>query len=390
MAGQIINRGNKTWLVRIYFGCGKNGKRKYKNKTVHGTKSDAQKYLNAKLREKDLGIVADASNKTLSEFIDLWLETAVRPRVSLRTADGYEFLLDKYVRDLIGEIKLENLNRLDIERVYSEMQKKGLSARTVKHVHTTLKNALKQAIKWEYLQKNPAEFCELPKVTRKEIRVLPPYEANEFIRVANESKTGLIFEFALLTGMRPEEYLGLQWKDIDFERCTAQVRRALVRHRGVWSFEQTKTAKSNRIISLPKPLVTKLKSHKIAQNKHRLKKGVIWNDYDLVFCCREGTPLDMQNLTYRYFRPLLKKAGLTQIRLYDLRHTHATLLLIDGVNPKIVAERLGHSSVVLTLDTYSHVIPTMQKETADKLEKMFYATKSDNVIPLRKRKIGTQ
>lgn len=389
MAGQIVNRGNKTWVVRIYLGRGANGKRKYKNKTIHGTKSDAQQYLNAKLREKDLGIVADASDKTLSEFIDLWLETSARPRVSERTADGYKFQLDKYVRHLIGDIKLENLNRLDIEKVYAEMQKNGLSARTVRHVHTTLKNALKQAIKWEYLQKNPAEFCELPKVIKKEIRVLPPNEANEFIKVANETRNGLIFEFALLTGMRPEEYLGLQWKDIDFERYTAQVRRALVRHRGKWSFQPTKTAKSNRIISLPKPLVKKLKSHKIDQNKRRLKKGVVWNDYDLIFCNREGLPLDMQNLTYRYFRPILKKAKLKQIRLYDLRHTHATLLLIDGINPKIVAERLGHSSVVLTLDTYSHVIPTMQKETAEKLEKMFYENKADNVIPLRKRRTGT-
>lgn len=340
MAGQLINRGKNVWLVRIYLGRVGNGKRKYKNKTVHGTKTDAQKYLNAKLREKDLGILADAGNQTLNEFLDMWLKTAVKPRVSLRTADSYKFLIEKYVKNTIGEIKLENLSRLDIEKVYADMQEKGLSARTVRHVHTTLKSAIKKAIEWEYLQKNVVEFCSVPKVTRKERRVLSPEEANAFLDAASQFKQGLIFEFALLTGMRPEEYFALQWKDIDFERCTAQVRRALVKHKGNWSFEQTKTTKSNRIVSLPKPLVEKLKKHKIGQNKRRLKYGSIWQNHDLVFCSREGNPHDIRNLTYRFFRPILTKAELPQIRLYDLRHTHATLLLIAEENPKIVAERL--------------------------------------------------
>lgn len=390
MAGQIINRGKRTWLVRIYLGRGANGKRKYKNKTIHGTKDDAQKYLNAKLREKDLGILADAGNQTLNEFLDMWLKTAVKPRVSLRTADNYKFLIEKYVKDAIGDIKLENLSRLGIEKIYADMQEKGLSARSVKHVHTTLKNALKQAVEWEYLQKNVAEYCKIPKVTRKERRVLSPDEANAFLDAASQFKQGLVFEFALLTGMRPEEYLALQWKDIDFERCTAQVRRALVKHKGSWSFEQPKTAKSNRTVSLPKPLVEKLRKHKIKQNTRRLKYGLVWQNYDLVFCGREGNPHDIRNLTYRFFRPILTKAGLPQIRLYDLRHTHATLLLIAEENPKIVAERLGHSTVLLTLDTYSHVIPTMQKQTTEKLEKMLYEKQENNVVQMPKRKTGTQ
>ncbi|MFN2394022.1 MAG: site-specific integrase, partial [Pyrinomonadaceae bacterium] len=184
----------------------------------------------------------------------------------------------------------------------------------------------KQAVKWNLLQRNPSELVELPKVPHVERRVLMPDEALSFLEAANEMPHGLIFEVALLSGMRPEEYLALQWADLDFERGTAQVKRALVRHKGGWSFQETKTARSRRTVSLPKPLFQKLKAHKT--------------------------------------KP--------RIRLYDLRHSHATLLLLADENPKIVAERLGHSTVVLTLDTYSHVLPTMQQQTTAKLTKMLY------------------
>jgi integrase len=385
MAGQIIKRGD-SWQVRIFLGNDAKGKRKYHNKTIHGTKKDAQKFLTAKLREKDLGIFSEPSALTLNEYLDKWLEIAVRPRVSKRTADGYEGLLKRYVRQRIGQKKLESLQTLEIQKVYAEMQSRGLSARIVRHTHSALHNAFKQAIKWNLLQKNVTEFCELPKIPHKERRVLSPEESLVFLQNANEMPNGLIFEFALLSGMRPEEYLALQWKDLDFERYTAQVRRALVRHKGVWTFEKPKTAKSSRIISFPKQVFDRLKKHKISQNQTRLKNGLVWENNDLIFCTDLGTPHTIPNLTYRYFRPILKQSELPQIRLYDLRHSHATLLLIAEENPKVVAERLGHSTIVLTLDTYSHVIPTMQKTATDKLTKMLY--EADEEIP--KKQIGTQ
>lgn len=183
---------------------------------------------------------------------------------------------------------------------------------------------------------------------------------------------GLIFEFALLSGMRLEEYLALQWSDVDLERGTAQIRRALIRHKKGWSFEQPKTARSRRTISLPAPLLKRLVAHKRKQAEERLKLGAAWQAHDLIFCSEEGMPLSIPNLTYRYFRPILTKANLPRIRLYDLRHSCATLLLIAEENPKVVSERLGHSTIVLTLDTYSHVLPMMQQKAATKLEKMLY------------------
>jgi integrase len=373
MAGQIIKRGENKWLVRIFTGRDARGKRTYLNKTIHGTKKDAQKWLTSTLRDIDLGIFIEPASLSLNEYLDKWIESAARPRVSERTADGYADLLKRYVRDPLGDKRLDKLQALDIQKVYGEMQERGLSARIVRHTNSVLHNALKQAVKWGLLFRNPTDLVELPKVPHKERRVLSPDEAVIFLKAADEMPSGLIFEFALITGMRPEEYLALQWTDIDSERGTAIVRRALIRHKGNWSFGEPKTPRSRRTVSLPMPLIEKLKTHKRKQAEQRLQAGASWQAFDLVFCSENGTPLSIPNLTYRYFRPILEKAELPRIRLYDLRHSCATLLLIAEENPKVVSERLGHSTIVLTLDTYSHILPTMQEKTAVKLEKMLYS-----------------
>jgi integrase len=215
-------------------------------------------------------------------------------------------------------------------------------------------------------------LVDLPKVPHVERRVLSVEEAISFIEAADVMPHGLIFVFALLSGMRPEEYLGLQWADVDLERRTVQVKRALVWHKRSWSFEDPKTARSRRTVSLPRPLVEKLKAHRRAQAEQRLKLGSSWEALDLVFCSEIGSPLQIPNITYRYYRPILKKAELPHLRLYDLRHSCATLLLTADENPKVVSERLGHSSIVQTLDTYSHVLPTMQQQATARLESLLY------------------
>ena len=372
MAGQIYKRGDRTWQVRIFMGRDAKGKQMFHRKTVHGNKKDAERYLTAARREVDLGTFVEPAAMTINEYLDRWLRDAARPRVSRRTADGYAGLLDRYLRTPLGHKRLDKLQPLDIQKVYGEMLARGLSARVVRHAHSALHNALKQSVKWGLLSRNPSDLVELPKVLHKERRVLSPEEAQQFLEAANVMQHGLIFEFALLTGMRPEEYLALQWADIDLARGTAQVRRALVRHNKSWSFEEPKTARSRRTVFLPAPLLKKLSTHKRRQAEDRLKVGAAWQAFNLVFCSEQGTPHSIPNLTYRYFRPILTKAELPQIRLYDLRHSCATLLLIAEENPKVVSERLGHSTIVLTLDTYSHVLPTMQQKATAKLEKMLY------------------
>jgi integrase len=301
------------------------------------------------------------------------LEAVPRLRSSERSVDQTQSIFKRYFRETIGYKKLEKLHVLDLQKVYGEMLARGLSPLTVRHAHSVLRCALKQAVRWNLLPRNPAELVELPRVPRKERRVLSAEEAQRFIAASEEIRHGLIFEFALLTGMRPEEYLAVQGGDMDFERGTAQVRRALVRHKKKWSFQEPKTSRSRRMVVLPTPLVRKLAMHKRQQAEQRLRVGSEWQAHDLVFCGEKGTPHSIPNLTYRYFRPILIKAKLPQIRLYDLRHSCATLLLIAEENPKVVSERLGHSTVVLTLDTYSHVLPTMQEKATARLEKMLYA-----------------
>jgi integrase len=202
------------------------------------------------------------------------------------------------------------------------------------------------------IPRNPADPVKVSKLSHKERRFLSPEEAQRFLEAAGVMPNGLIFEVALVAGMRPEEYLALQWSDVDFARRTVIVQRVLVRHQGKVSFEKPKTPKSRRSIPLPESLIKKLADHKRRQAEHRLRMGSLWRHHNLVFCSEEGTPHQIPNITYRYFRPILKKAGLPQIRLYDLRHSQATFLLMADENPKVVSERLGHSTVKLTLDTY--------------------------------------
>jgi integrase len=368
--GQIVPKGGDLYLAKVFLGRDAGGRRRYASKQFR-SRAEAQKWLTAAQREIDLGAFVEPARTTLAEYLDRWLEAA-GPGLARRTAYGYAAVLNRYVRGPLGHKRLDRVQPLDVQRLYSAMLARGLSARTVRHTHAALHVALKQAVRWGLLARNPSDSAELPAVPHSERRVLSPDEAVRFLRAAAAMPRGLIFEFALLTGMRPEEYLAVKWSDVDFGRGTAQIKRALVRIHGGWSFEEPKTKKSRRTVTLPAPLVRKLKEHRRAQNELRLKLGGEWQTHDLVFCGETGAPHSIPNLTYRYFRPILEKAGLPRIRLYDLRHSCATVLLIAEENVKVVSERLGHSSVVLTLDTYSHVLPTMQQGAASKLEDLLY------------------
>lgn len=375
MAGQIIKRGEKIWLVRIFLGRDANGKRDYFNKTIHGTKTQAQKYLTAKLREKDLGVFIEPALTSLDEYLDKWLETVAKGRVREKTYIGYEEILRLHIRPKLGAKRLCDIKAMDIQKTYSDMQAKGLSAQTVKHAHKVLTSSLKQAVKWNMLSQNPASYIELPRIAKKEMVALSADEAKNFLTAAKTDKWYALFLFALETGMRPEEYLALKWSDIDFSKGIATVRRVAVwiKHKG-WKFDEPKTSKSRRSIPLSESLLSALKQHRAKQGEYILQQGENYKRLDLVFAGKPGTVLDRNSFVNRHFKKVLVKANLPKtIRLYDLRHTCATLLLLSGENPKVVSERLGHSSVVITLETYSHVLPNMQQTATDKLSKMLHA-----------------
>ena len=375
MAGQVVKRADDVWLVRIFQGRDENGKRRYLNRTVHGKKKDAENYLSTTLTAITTGTFVEPTSLSLNAFLDKWPSCAAKPRLSERTFEEYTALLKRYVREPLGKRKLATLSPLDIQALYSEMQEKGLSARVVRYTHAVLSSSLKQAVRWGMLYRNPGELVQLPKLVRKEMSALTPEQSGRFLAAVEGQRYAALFSLALSSGMRPEEYLGLQWTDVDFLKGTAIVRRALVWRTkgGGWYFTQPKTSRSRRTIPLPSSVVGALIEHKRHQSEERMKLGSGWQDHGLVFTTGLGSPLNISNLTGKHFKPALNRAGLpATIRLYDLRHTCATLLLSEGENPKVVSERLGHASITLTLDVYSHVLPDMQRAATDKLEKLLF------------------
>ncbi|QQS46823.1 MAG: site-specific integrase [Acidobacteriota bacterium] len=287
----------------------------------------------------------------------------------------YTGLLNRYVRGELGSLKLINLRPLDIQTLYSKMIEGGLSARVVRYTHAVLSSSLKQAVQWGMLTRNPAEHVQLPKLKRREMRPLSDFEVTQFLGALEGTRHAALFAFAITTGMRPEEYFALQWRDVNLEKGTVTVQRVLIRRKGGgWYYAEPKTSRSRRTMPLPASMVAHLRSHRRIQAEERLRAGSEYQMNDLVFATEFGTPLDISNLTSNHFKPALERAGLPRIiRLYDLRHTCATLLLLAGENPKVVSERLGHASVALTLDIYSHVLPDMQKGATEKLEKLVFA-----------------
>ena len=225
------------------------------------------------------------------------------------------------------------------------------------------------------LARNPCELVELPRHTRREMQAFSPEEAARFLKVAAEDSHGTLFVFALATGMRPEEYLALKCSDVDLQKGAATVQRALIwRKGGEWYFGEPKTARSRHTVPLPASVLSALHEHKRRQGAERLKAGANYQNNELVFAMRDGRPILLRTLDRLHFKPTLKRAKLSEsFRLHDLRHSCATLLLAANEHPKVVSERLGHANIILTLDTYSHVLPSMQQAASEKLESILFA-----------------
>jgi integrase len=365
--GQIIARGDRRWLIRVYLGRDhETKKRNYHNRTIHGSMR-AQTYLTKKLRERDLGRDLEGAKITLNEYLDRWIQTAVKPRVREKTCQDYEGMLRRYIRPTLGERVLAGMRPLDLQTMYQQMSERGLSARTVRYAHVVVKSAMQQAVRWRLLLENPADGVKVPQQPRNEMRGLTVDQARTLLKAAHGTKYGPVLAVALTTGMRPSEYLGLKWQDIDWGRQTVSIVRSIRRLNGKWCFSDTKRSRSRRpiklqswIVSLFRDLQTKGSAPDLYPEAH-----------DLIFRTSSGQPINGDYLA-KHFRSILDLAGLPRIRLYDLRHSAATIALAAGVSPKVVSEQLGHSSTAFTLDTYAHVLPHMQDEAAARVEAMLF------------------
>lgn len=362
----------KKYKISFYIGTDTNGKRKYHIETIEAkNKAEAQKYLSKKLVEFDTGILPiDETNMTLRDYLYKWLETK-KTSLALMTYNSYEQTIRLYIVPCIGNYKLVKLTPLIIQNLYNSLTLQGLSARTVRYVHTILNEALDQAVIWQMINKNPCKGLTLPKQVRQEMKVLTQEQVKKFLKACIYNRFGVLFELLVISGMRPSEALALKWEDVDWKNNRITIQRSLTRVKNKWEFKEPKTKHGRRTIPLPPEVMKDLKEHKINQAEEKLKAEV-YNDYGLVFACSNGSPLEERKIVTRYFKPLLKDAGLPDIRLYDLRHTAATLLMKAGENPKVVSERLGHANIGITLDIYSHVLPDMQEEATKKLKDMLF------------------
>lgn len=358
-AGQIIERGDRKFVVRVYLGTDGAGKRQYFNQTIRGTETDAKRALHKLLVKADAGELARANPQTLSDYLDHWLQAAAKPRLRERTYIEYRKQLERYVTPVLGASRLEKLTPLQIQGLYGQMLEKGLSPRTVRLTHAVLRNALKQSVRWQMLRANPADAVDLPKQQQREMKVLDQEQAAAFLKAIESDPYRVLLATLLGTGMRPSEAAGLRWPDVDLIGRRLHVQRSAVKIDGKWKFNAPKTAKGRRQIDLPDGLVSLLADH--------------IRDGEPVFTNFSGEPFSQRTVLEHHFKPALKRAEVPQdLRLYDLRHTHASLLLLAGVHPKVVSERLGHSTIQITLDTYSHVLPSLQRGASDIVDQMLW------------------
>ena len=367
--GQIVGRGRRRWLVRVFLGRDRETcRRRYLSRTVHGPVRQAQTYLNKVLRERDLGRRVEGIAITLNEYLNRWLETAAKPKLREKSYQSYESLLRRYIRPLLGERMLSAICPLDVQDLYQKMIGRGLSSRTVRYTHSVLRSAMRQAIRWRLLLEDPTNGAQLPRLRRREMRVLNAEQSRLFLEAALKTHFGPVFAFALTTATRPSEYLGLRWQDINWEGETVAVVRTLVRSNGKWHFADTKRPRSRRVIKLQTWVLELLKSLR-AKGKMSPPCSCPPDVEELIFTTPSGRPIHSDKLAKK-FKSILEQAGLPLIRLYDLRHTGATLALAAGVPPKVVSEQLGHASAAFTLDIYSHVLPHMQEQAAMKVEEI--------------------
>ncbi|HHV62395.1 MAG TPA: site-specific integrase [Firmicutes bacterium] len=373
MAGSIRKRGENSWEIQITLGKDPvTGKKKRIYETVHGTRKDAQKALRNLLHSIDEGTFVEPSKMTVRQFLEQWLTTH-KPNVAPTTWTWYQLVCQKHIIPHLGDIPLQKLTPLAIQEFYIQKLETGrldgkgktLSSNSVKHIHRILHKALETAVKLQIINRNPCDSVEPPKVVKKEARYWTPEEAAKFLEAIKDDRLYALFYLALGTGLRRGELLGLRWEDIDLAKGCLTVRQELVRAQRGTLFKEPKTESSKATIALSRSVIDVLKQHKVRQAKERLMMGDQYHDNGLVFTKFDGSPLEPTCISGRYFRKLIKKAGVRQINFHGLRHTHGTVLGAAGVPLKSVSKRLRHSSVAITGDIYSHVFDEMDREVAE-------------------------
>ena len=333
------------------------------------TKREANAWRIETLNKIQNGMFNSGPQVLLSEYLAQWLiasKDSVRPKTHIQ----YRQIVEQHINPMLGQIKLSDLRPEMIQAAYNKKTAAGISARTVRLIHSVLRSALNQALRMGLIYRNPATIVYQPKLKETEMKVLDENQVRSLLITAKGHRLEALFKLEVTSGLREGEILGLKWSDLDWENHQLKVQRQLQRVPGVGLiFSEPKSAAGRRMIMLGSETLASLKAHSSRQYAERVFSGDKWQENDMIFPSSIGTPLEPRNL-FREFKDLLRKANLPDIRFHDLRHTFATLALSQGVSVKVVQEMLGHSDASMTLKVYSHTTPGMQREAAKKMDEI--------------------
>lgn len=372
--GSITKRKDGTYMVQISI-SGKRITRYFKHK------KEANDWRLESVNKTRKGIYSIDAQVTLSQFLDHWLSTK-ETNVRKKTLLQYGQIVNGHINPILGMIKLVDLRPDTIEEFYRLEKERGVGFRTINLTHSVLRCALNKALKEEIIYRNPCDAVDKPKVARHEMNVLDEFQVRRLLSSARGTRLEVLLQIAVTTGLREGEILGLKWRDVDWGNKQIHIQRQLQRIPKVGLvFSEPKSAAGKRMISLGDNSVYLLMKQEKIQYYEKEFFRLRWQENDLIFTSLNGSPMDPRNLL-RQYKLLLKKAGLPNIRFHDLRHTAASLMLQQGIPAKVVQERLGHSDISLTLNTYSHVMPGMQEEAAKRMDEIttIYEVDKDTTV----------
>lgn len=362
------------WVAVADLGRGPDGKRQ--RRVFYGdTRDKAAEAMADALAGHRRGELADPGRITVAEYLQRWLEH-IKPSVELRTWVGYESHVRLHISPLLGAKLLRELKPVHLQDLYTNRLAAGKAPRTVHHSHTIFHTALAQAVEWQLLNRNPAEVARPPKAPKTVHRFLDFDEAKRLISALEGDDFGPMLMVAMLTAVRSGELRALRWADLDLSTGQAVITQSVWYPKGGARFKTSTKSDRHRQVVISEDILAFIRQHRTRQLARRLKAGV-WHDHDLVFCRSDGRPLDHQAPLDR-LRAALNRAGLPPIRLHDLRHSAASLLLALGVPIKDVSEILGHSSIAITADLYGHLVPGAQQRAADRLSNALFGTEAES------------
>ena len=370
--GSLFKRKDGYWVAQATV-QGKHISKYFK------TQGEARKWLHATIKQVGDGMSFLAAQTTLEDFLHQWLisyQNTIRPN----TFDQYAGLIHNRIIPALGKIKLKDLGTDKVQSFINYEVTRGASPSMIRYIHGVLRRALNFAVKWNLIVRNPALGISRPRIIRNEMKTLSDDQVRSFLSSVKGNRYESLYWLAISTGLRQGELLGLKWSDLEWSTKHLHIRRQVQRQKGKGLvLTEPKSAAGKRLVVLSSHTIGALQTHFNLQIDEKIAAGKRWQENDLIFPSVFGTPLDHSNLS-KDFKESLVRAGLPEIRFHDLRHTAATLLLMQGVNPKIVQERLGHSDISLTLNTYSHVMPSMQEEAAEKLDELLVPIDVSSIV----------